>query len=122
MQITHAEHVWIGEPPTGSDGLRLFRRCAAVIASERLGLRMAHPPEVATAIAAHPDGDALLLATLSGWTRDGHPVTRATLDALAAPETLLEPWLVLAEAWGRLGFFGPALLAGLRKADARRAG
>jgi hypothetical protein len=121
MRIPHAGHEWIGEPPAGSDGLRLFRRCAAVIASERLASRIGTPIEAAAALASHPDGDGLLLGTFAGWTRDGHPVTRAALDALSAPETILEPWLVCLEAWGRLGFFGPALLAGLLAADARRA-
>jgi hypothetical protein len=115
-------HVWSGEPVAGSDGMRLFRRCAALIASERLHTRLGNPIEAASALAAHPDGDAVLLATFAGWERDGHPVTRAFLATLATPEAILEPWLVCVEAWGRLGFFGPAVLAGLLAHDARRVG
>lgn len=121
MQIKHGTHVWSGEPPAGSDGIRLFRRCAALIASERLASRLGSPIEAAAALAAHPDGETVLLETFSGWTRDGHPVARAFVATLSAPETMLEPWLVCLEAWGRLGFFGPALLAGLKAADERRA-
>ncbi len=126
MRIKHGKdesaHVWAGEPPAGSDGLRLYRRCAALIASERLHSRLVNPIEAAAALAAHPDGDALVLATMTGWERDGHPVTRAFLGTLTAPEAILEPWLVCLEAWVRLGFFGPVPLAALLAHDARQAG
>lgn len=118
MTIRHVGHVWSGPVPSGSDGLRLFRRCAAIIAAQRLGARLADPTESAAALAAHPDGEAVLLATLAGWERDGHPVT---LAHLATPETMLEPWLVCLEAWGRFGFFGQAVHAALQALDARRA-
>lgn len=121
MRVTHQGHEWSGEEPRGSEGMRLYRRCAALIASERLASRLASPVEAAGALAAHPDGEAVVLATLAGWTRDERPVGRPLMDFLAAPETILEPWLVCLEVWGRLGFFGPAVLGALQALDARRA-
>ena len=67
-------------------------------------------------VEVHPRGLPLLLQTFNGWTVDGLPVTRATIEGLPLTSAS-EPWEALFEVWSRLGFFGRAIADGMVAAD-----
>lgn len=100
--------------PRGRAGRQLYAQAAALIAECGWD-----PTVTASAIsdfvfrlAAHPRADAALIATFTGGTMAGRPLTLDALDALPIQQ-VSAPWEALVEVWGILGFFGPRVRTAL---------
>jgi len=111
--------IYEGDSPVGKEGIDLFRRAGVVISDCKLfELATMNPADIALRISGHPRAEEMLFATFAGWTVDGERFDKAAYYATGNdPERLFEPWLVLTEAWMRMGFFGAGLQRAIVRAD-----
>lgn len=128
IRVESSGHVFELEEPRGSKGLALHRLCSGVIGACKftppmVGMSRA---EAASAmhgfmmrLVAHPQGQAVLAATLGLGTMDDAPFELALLEAMPITECMA-PWEALIEVWTRLGFFGAGMREALLAADQLR--
>ena len=110
-------HIYEGPTPSGSDGLALYARVWATLAQlgqlERHLLDGAVSLEEATALVtlarllcAAPTGQALIVATLAGYTVDGQRIHTESIPGIyGTPGRWSEHGTAAVRVWKEAGFF-----------------
>lgn len=117
--------IYTGPLPTGSEGMKLYRAAAPVIADARFG--EGSPNDALRRLAGHARAVPLWVTTFAGWsaTIDGfvHAMDARAMDSLFdSPDLMEQPWDLLIEVWIEAGFFGQGPRLGLLEARALLAG